>query len=180
MPYLFQHKDMENFLESLLRDHKRYLPIVEMLDTIIQNASELSWIDCERIGFELGRQNGSEFCAGIRSGMMNALDADKVTTGDDRFRSLLAFARKLNNDSSTINEVDIQAIRDAGWNDQTIEDVAGLVAILKVYSMLANGFGFGELPESTFAELGAATVQMNGYTAVFQSYIDQTHAAQSA
>ena len=168
-------------MESLLRDHCRYLPIVEMLDSIIQNASQLSWTDCERIGFELGKQNGSGFCAGIRSGMIDALDGNADSSDENnRLGPILIFAKKLNHDSSSISQSDIGAVRDAGWNDQTVEDVIGLVAILKVYSMLANGFGFGELPQSTFAELGATTVQMHGYTPVFQSYIDATHDTQAA
>lgn len=181
MPYLSHTMNMNNFLEALLRDHQRYLPIVEFLDTVIQNASELSWSECERIGLELGKQNRSAFCAGIRAGMIKALNetkgADVGTTGEDKLRPILAFAYKLNADSSTVTEADIQAIRDAGWNDQTVEDVAGLVAILKVYSILANGLGFNALPEAAFAEMGAATVQMNGYTPVFRSFIEKTDAA---
>lgn len=173
MAYPSHIKSMDNLMEALLRNHQRYLPIVEFLDTLIQNAEELNWADCERIGLELGRQNGSGFCAGIRAGMINALGADAKTADDDRLRPVLAFARRLNQDSSSVTEADIQAVRDAGWNDQTVEDVAGLVASLKVYSILANGLGFNALPESAFAEMGAATVRMNGYTPLFKSFIDK-------
>lgn len=177
MSYLSHTKNMNNFLIALLRDHKRYLPIVEFLDTVIQNASELSWSECERIGFELGKQNCSEFCVGIRSGVIKALGPNEKAVGADKLRPILAFTRKLNEDSSSVTEADVQAIRDAGWNDQTVEDVAGLVAILKVYSILANGLGFKALPEAAFAEMGAATVQMNGYTPVFRSFIEKAGAA---
>jgi len=177
MPYLKQTRDMDNFMEALLRDHRRYLPIVEFLDSIIHNAAELSWADCERIGLALGRQNGSEFCAGIRAGMINALGRDVEATDDDRLRPVLAYALKLNQDSSAVIEADIQAIRDAGWNDQTVEDVAGLVACLKAYSILANGLGFKALPEAVFAEMGAATVEMKGYAPLFRSYIERIKAA---
>lgn len=177
MTHLTHTKHMDNFLEALLRDHQRYLPIVEFLDKVIQSASELSWSECERIGLELGKQNRSEFCAGIRAGMIKALGTDKDAPDDDKLRPILAFARKLNQDSSTVTEGDIQTIRDAGWNDQTVEDVTGLVAILKVYSILANGLGFKALPEAAFAEMGAATVQMDGYTPVFRSFIEKTNAA---
>ena len=159
-------------MEGLLRDHKRYLPIVEFLDHVIMNASELSWEECELIGREAGRQNSSEFCAGIRSGMMTELEADEDHVRTEKLLPVLDFAKKLNLDSASISEEDIQSVRDAGWSDQTIEDVAGLVSILKVYSMLANAMGFRALPEEVFAEMGKATVQMNGYTPLFNSFVE--------
>ncbi len=172
MPYLDQTRDLENFLEALLRDHRRYLPIVEFLDGVIQSAEELTWADCERIGLELGRQNGSAFCAGIRAGMIRALGEGEATP-EDKLLPILTYARKLSDDSSSITEADVQVVRDAGWSDQTVEDVAGLVSILKVYSMLANGMGFQALPEAAFDQIGVATVQMKGYAPVFRSFVEQ-------
>lgn len=177
MPFLNQHKSTENFLEALLRDHQRYLPIIEFLDSVIQHASELSWADCEQIGLELGKQNGSAFCTGIRAGMIKALGTNADRAETDRLQPILAFAQKLNQNSSSITQADIQTIRDKGWNDQTVEDVAGLVAILKVYSILANGLGFKALPEAVFVEMGAGTVGMNGYTPVFRHFIEQSATA---
>ena len=173
MPYLKQTKNTDNLMEALLRDHTRYLPIVEFLDRIIQNASQLSWADCERIGLELGKQNGSGFCAGIRAGMIKALADKEDQTGTDKLAPVIAFARKLNEDSSAVTETDIGTLREAGWSDQTVEDVIGLVASLKVYSILANGLGFGALPEAVFAEMGVATVKMRGYTPLFRSFIEE-------
>ncbi len=177
MPHLSQTKNMDNFLEALLRDHQRYLPIIEFLDAIILNTSELSWADCEQVGLALGEQNKSVFCAGIRTGMIKALGGDTNLNGNDKLQAILTFAQKLNEDSSSVTEMDIQAIRDAGWNDQTVEDVVGLVAVLKVYSILANGLGFKALPEAAFDEMGAATVQMKGYTPVFRSFMEKIQAA---
>ena len=173
MPFLSQNKDMQNFMESLLRDHRRYLPVVEFLDHIIRNADELDWKDCERIGLELGRQNGSEFCAGIRTGMLGALENGSGRNSEKALEPVLAFAAKLNFDSDSITENDVRDLRDAGWSDQTVEDVIGLVAALKVYSILANGLGFGALPAEAFADMGKATVQMDGYTAMFRSFLSE-------
>lgn len=172
MPYLERMKTTNNLMEALLQDHGRYLPIVEFLDRVIQNASQLSWADCEQIGLELGKQNGSGFCAGIRAGMIEALADKEDRSGTDALAPVIAFARKLNEDSSAVTEADIESLRAADWSDQTVEDVIGLVASLKVYSILANGLGFEALPEAVFAEMGAATVRMNGYTPLFKSFIE--------
>jgi len=171
MPHLSQHATMDNFMVSLIRDHQRYLPIVEYLDKVIQGASELTWDECERIGLELGGQNGSGFCAGIRAGLIGVLQDEPENPKRD-ITALLTFARKLNEASSTITKQDISVVRDAGWNDQTVEDVIGLVSVLKIYSILANGFGFDALPAQTFAEMGQATVKMDGYTPMFKSFLE--------
>lgn len=173
MPYLTQHRQSQNFLEALLRDHGRYTPIVEILDKIVLHLDQLSWADAELIGLELGRQNGSEFCAGIRAGMVHALDADQGAPRDEKRQALLDFALKLNQDSSRIQEQDIERLRRVGWSDQTIEDVIGLAATLKAYSIMANGFGFKGLPQSVFAEMGEATVQQKGYLPIFLSFVEQ-------
>lgn len=177
MAFLTQTKEMDNFLEALLRDPKRYLPIIEMLDTIIQNAAELSWLDCEKIGLMLGEQNNSGFCTGIRSGMISALDGNSTAKSSKNLEPILVYAKKLNFDSSSITSSDTQSVRNAGWSDQTIEDVIGLVAVLKVYSLLANGMGFKALPKAAFAEMGSATVQMKGYTPVFNSFLESMNNA---
>jgi alkylhydroperoxidase family enzyme len=177
MSYLAQTKTMDNLMEALLRDHARYLPVVEFLDRIVQNASQLSWADCELIGLELGRQNRSGFCAGIRMGMIKALadvdGADGDRADPDSLAPIIAFARQLNERSGSVTEADIDAVRAAGWTDQTVEDVVGLVAALKVYSIIANGLGFEALPEAAFAEMGEATVAMNGYTPLFRSFMSK-------
>jgi len=171
MPHLSQHATMDNFMVSLIRDHQRYLPIVEYLDNVIQGVSELTWDECERIGLEMGGQNCSEFCAGIRAGLVGALQDESENSKRD-ITALLTFASKVNEASDAITEQDISAVRDAGWNDQTVEDVIGLVSVFKVYSILANGFGFEALPSQAFAEMGQATVKMDGYTPMFKSFIE--------
>lgn len=176
MPHLNQTKNMSNFMEALLRDPQRYRPIVEFLDQIIQNTSQLGWLDCERIGLALGRQNRSKFCAGIRSGMIKVLADNDDQTETDKLEPVIQLARKLNEDSSALEEKDIAIVRKAGWTDQTIEDVVGLVASFKVYSILANGLGFGSLEDAVFTDMGTATVSMRGYTPLFDSYIENMSA----
>ena len=170
MSYLSYAKNYGNFMELLLRDHKRYLPIVEFVDNVTQQLSELSWEECELIFIEISKINGSGFCTGIHIGVANALNKkDKPAT--DKFNAILKLAQKFNNSAKNIDENDIQTVRDAGWSDQTIEDVAGLVAIINVYNILANGLGFKALPAAAFDEMGQATIQQ-GYTSMFRHYID--------
>lgn len=178
MPYLTQHQSSENFMESLLRDAERYGPIVQALDNIVLNLSELTWAEAEWLGRELGLQNGSDFCAGIRGGMIQALDGENPTDlRREKLRPLLTFARKLNADSAAITQQDVNAVTAVGWSDQTVEDVIALAAVLKVYSIMANGFGFKGLPTEAFDQIGAATVSMKGYMPVFNSFVEKMKGA---
>lgn len=169
MPFLSYTKGFGNFMEVLLRDHRRYLPIVEFLDKVTQDLSELTWSECELIFTEISRANGAEFCAGIHAGVSKALN-DSLPR-KDKLQAILVFARKLNMAANSITDSDVQTIRDAGWSEQTVEDVVGLVAIINVYTILDNGLGFGAVPNKVFEEMGRATVQLKGYAPVFRSFI---------
>lgn len=87
---------------------------------------------------------------------------------------VLAFALKVNKNASSIRQDDIQTVLNAGWSEQTIEDVIGLVAIQNLYNIIATGLGFKGLPEAVFDEIGEGTVHDGGYAASFRGFINQT------
>jgi len=174
MPYLSYTRNSDNFMEVLLRDPKRYLPIVEFIDNVTQGLSELGWGECELIMTEVSKVNRSAFCLGIRKGVTQALKADDSALKRDRLAPVLAFALKLNQDASAITQGDVQDVLDAGWSEQTVEDVVGLVAIQRLYNTIAAGLGFRALPEAVFAEMGEATVQQRGYLPMFRAFMEQT------
>jgi len=171
MSYLSYTKNLGNFMELLLRDHKRYMPIVEFVDNVTQQLYELSWEECELIFIDISKINGSEFCTGIHTGVANALNNTAKPIRNEKLNPLIKLARKFNNNAQNVEENDIQIVKDAGWSDQTIEDVAGLVAIINVYNILANGLGFKALPAEAFDEMGKATIQQ-GYKTMFNHYIN--------
>ncbi len=174
MSYLSYTRESDNFMEVLLRDPKRYLPIVEFVDNVTQGLSELGWAECELIMAEVSRVNRSAFCLGIRQGVTQALKADESSLRRDRLAPVLAFALKVNRDASMITQRDVQDVLDAGWGEQTVEDVVGLVAIQRLYNMIATGLGFRALPEAVFAEMGEATVEQRGYLPTFRAFMEQT------
>ncbi|MFK5983966.1 MAG: hypothetical protein QM479_00885 [Pseudomonadota bacterium] len=117
--------------------------------------------------------NHSKFCNGIRKGMIHALKATPEALRSKKLTPVLAFALKLNLDASNISQSDIETVLEAGWSEQTIEDITGLVAIQKLYNTIATGLGFNALQEAAFTEIGQDTVQKGGYAASFRSYINQ-------
>ncbi len=173
MSFLSYAEDFNNnFMMLLLRDHERYMPIVEFFDKVTQGLSELSWAQCELIATEVSKINRSEFCLGIRKGVGDALEADLSDLESDKLAPILAFALKINRDASAITQGDVQSVLDAGWSEQTVEDVVGLVAIQRLYNMIAAGLGFKGLPDAAFVEIGQDTVDKQGYVSSFRSFIE--------
>jgi len=171
--YLSYSENMnENLLMFLLRDHKKYMPIVEFFDNATQGLDELTQGDAELIASEVSQANGSAFCNGIRRGMTEALDADHRDFQKEKLAAILAFALKLNLDATSIQKSDIETVLKAGWSEQTVEDVVGLVAVQNLYNIIASGLGFKALPETVFAEIGKETVQKGSYAASFRAFLE--------
>lgn len=171
MAFLKQHHNMENFLEALVRDHRRYMPLVQILDNLVQKSEQLTWHELEQVGKLIADDMGSEFCSGIRQGMVKALGSRK--SADRRGAAVDGFARRLAAAPASIEESDIEALRDAGLNDQSIEDLVAWVAVLKAYATMDLGLGFGGLPQPVFDEIGAGTVAAMGYVPSFRYFVAQ-------
>jgi len=172
MSFLSYTRDFHNnLLMLLLRDHKRYMPIVTFFETMTQNLSELNWSETELIAAEVSKVNQSGFCSGLRSGMTKALNADASELKNTKLATALTFALKINQNPNDITQQDIDEVVDAGWSEQTVEDIVGLVAIQSLYNIISNGLGFRQLPEGAFIEIANDTVNKGGYTASFKQYI---------
>lgn len=167
----YTQKFGDNLLAFLVSDHERYRPIVEFFDTMTKDLNELSWAEAELVASEISKANQSKFCTGIRRGMMNALDATPTDSVNDRFESALSFALKLNRDPNSITQDEVDELLDAGWKEETVEDIVGLVAIQRLYNTIGIGLGFDDLPAPAFEEIGEDTVHKGGYLASFQSFI---------
>ena len=161
----------DNLFMLFLRDHQRYMPIIEFFGNLTESLSELKWSDAELIAAEVSKANGSTFCTGIRKGMSDALQARPDALGDSALSTALAFALKVNSRDGSVTKEDVDAVLEAGWNEQTVEDLVGLVAIQKLYNIIANGLGFKDLPVEQFAEIGRATVTNGGYAASFRGML---------
>jgi len=175
MSYLSYTKNLNhNLLMFLLRDSERYMPIVAFFDNVTRNLSELSWLEAETIAKEVSKENRSEFCSGIRTGMVKALGDSSTLPGSEKFQAALSFALKVDHDAASITANDIQLVLNAGWSEQTVEDIVGIVAIQRLYNTIATSLGFKGLPEQVFADIGQDTVAKGGYVASFRAFIDQS------
>ena len=173
MPFLSYTQTFDNnLLLLLLRDNKRYRPIVEFFDNMTQNLSEVSWAEAELIAAEISKANRSEFCNGIRGGVSRALSAEPSMLLSDKLSTLLRFTLKVNLDPGLIKQADIDKVLSKGWSEQTVEDVVGLVAIQALYNTIATGLGFASLPEETFDQIAQDTINSGGYLAAFNRFVE--------
>lgn len=168
----YTHEFNNNLFALFLRDHERYMPIVEFFGNVTEHLSELSWSEAELIATEVSKANNSSFCTGIRKGMTGALQAAPEALENGKLAAALNFALKVNARDGAIAKEYVDEVLDAGWSEQTVEDLVGLVAVQKLYNIVANGLGFKELPPAVFAEIGRGTVDNGGYAAAFRDMIE--------
>ena len=74
---------------------------------------------------------------------------------DPKTRSLLGYASKLTEAPSLVNEQDVELLRDSGWSEPAIWEIAALASFFNYSGRLeaASGLPQDEIPEgATFAE----------------------------
>jgi len=68
-------------------------------------------------------------------------DPERATTGDDAVNALLSYARRLTREPADVNDADVEALRQAGWDDLDILDVNNLVAYYAYINRVTAGLG---------------------------------------
>lgn len=59
----------------------------------------------------------------------------------DGLRALLAYAEKLTRDPGSVQERDVDALREAGWSDEAILHACEVVAYFNFVNRMADGLG---------------------------------------
>ncbi len=176
MSFLAYSKNFQGVADILLRDPARYLPFAQLLDGIMSTESELTQAQREMIALYSSRLNRCGYCVDSHSCVLTGLGTDEtlvkaladssIGSVDDNMQAVLAFAGKLTREPGKITEADIETVRTAGWSDQTIEDVIGVVAIFAFLNRLVDGFGI-EGTADHFQQVGGM-VSQQGYTPLIQ------------
>jgi len=55
--------------------------------------------------------------------------------------AMCAYAEKLTRDPASMSELDIQTLRDAGWQDHEIHDACQVIAYFNYINRIADGLG---------------------------------------
>jgi uncharacterized peroxidase-related enzyme len=127
-------------------------------DELLRGDSGLTKPQREMIAVVVSATNRCHYCvvshsAALRKLTENPVLADQLASGykyadlDARDRAMLDFAVKLTEASDRCTDEDVDALRDAGWNDEEIMDIAQVAAMFNMTNRLASGLGWVPNPE---------------------------------
>jgi uncharacterized peroxidase-related enzyme len=132
-------------------------------DELLRGESGLTKAQREMIAVVVSATNRCHYCivshtAALRKLTEDPVLVDQLATGykyaqlDQRERAMLDFAVKLTQASDHCTEDDVEALREAGWTDEDIFDIAEVAAMFNFTNRLANAFGW--LPNPEYFTLG--------------------------
>ena len=179
MAFFSYSKDYQGFIDIVLDNPDRYLPIVQFLDNLVCQQSELSQLERELIGAYVSLLNGCEFCYGVHEAIAKSLNVDasvllalktdvEKAPIDPKLKSIFLLTKKVTENPGKIVSADIQAIIEAGWNEKTAEDVIGIAALFAFLNRLVDGFGL-KGTANYFNEMGKGFSQYDGYESFVRS-----------
>ena len=132
-------------------------------DDLMRGDSALTRPQREMIAVVVSTVNRCHYCMVSHSAYLRKLTGDPVLVEqlrtnykyadlEPRERAMLDFAVKLTEQSSTCTEADVEALREAGWADEDIMDIAEVAAMFNFTNRLASGLGW--VPNEEFVTLG--------------------------
>jgi uncharacterized peroxidase-related enzyme len=132
-------------------------------DELLRGESGLTKAQREMIAVVVSATNRCHYCIVSHSAALRKLTEDPVFVEqlatsyryaqlDPRDRTMLDFAVKLTEESDLCDDEDIEALREAGWNDEEIMDIAQVAAMFNFTNRLASGLGW--LPNREYFSLG--------------------------
>jgi uncharacterized peroxidase-related enzyme len=130
----------------------------DFYDELMRGESGLSKAQREMIAVVVSTANRCHYCIVSHSAALRKLTGDPILVEqlqtnqayadvDAKERAMLDFALKLTEQSHRCTEADVDALRDAGWNDEEIMDIAEVTAMFNFTNRLASGLGWRPNPE---------------------------------
>ncbi len=174
MSFLSYSTDLQGILDIFMRTPGRYLPFVKLLAEIMNGDSELSKPQREMIALHVSRLNDCHYCVGSHKAVLANMDVNATTViaveagsvDDPKMGPVIDFATKLTQSPGALAQADVDTLRDAGWSDQSVEDVISVVSLFAFLNRLVDGFGIKGSTEG-FAQAGSM-IAGHGYGPVVQ------------
>lgn len=112
------------------------------------------------------------YALGVEEGLIEKLLADFDNAPvDAKLRPLLAYVRKLAAAPATVIQTDVDAVLEAGWDEQAIHDAAAVTGRAAFMQRLVQGHGFEPLPREVFRAHAEKRVQ-RGYVKLYGQFRD--------
>jgi uncharacterized peroxidase-related enzyme len=107
----------------------------ELIATFISSANQCAYC-ADSHGFFLREHGGSE---DLLQAALSCRETSPALTKPEQ--SMLAFCRKINENSAAIAPSDIDALRGDGWSDLEISEAVHLTALFATFNRVVNAFG---------------------------------------
>jgi hypothetical protein len=91
------------------------------------------------------------------------LDDYRTAPIDAAHRALFAFVEKMNRQSTSIGQPDVDALKAQAWTDEAIYDAITVCALFRFYNAWIDATGVHDLP--------AAAYEMSGKRMAAQGYV---------
>jgi uncharacterized peroxidase-related enzyme len=132
-------------------------------DEVMKGDSGLTKAEREMIAVVVSVANDCAYCIAAHSAVLRKLTKDPALADavaadhrrapiSDRMRLALDYAVKLTRDPRTVVEGDVAGLRDAGWSDEDVMDIAEVTGLFNMSNRMASGLGWAPNPE--YATLG--------------------------
>jgi len=132
-------------------------------DDLMRGESGLTKAQREMIAVVVSTANRCHYCIVSHSAALRKLTGDPLLVEqlasnytyakvEPKERAMLDFAVKLTERSSSCTETDVDALREAGWTDEEIMDIAEVAAMFNFTNRLASGLGWR--PNDEYVSLG--------------------------
>jgi uncharacterized peroxidase-related enzyme len=135
----------------------------EFYDELMRGDSGLTKSQREMIAVVVSAANRCHYCIVSHSAALRKLTGDPILVEqlqtnyafakvEPKEREMLDFAVKLTEQSHRCTERDVETLREAGWTDEDIMDIAEVAAMFNFTNRLASGLGW--LPNDEYVGLG--------------------------
>ncbi|MCV6585398.1 MAG: peroxidase-related enzyme [Marinibacterium sp.] len=141
-----------NVLTAHAFDIDKLNTFTALYNDLMLGDSALSKLEREMIAVVVSSINGCFYCLVAHGAAVRALSGDpmlgemlvmnyRVAPLDPRQRAMLDFAAKVTRASATVEEPDRQALRDHGFSDRDIWDIANVAAFFNMTNRVASATG---------------------------------------
>lgn len=157
--------------------------LYELAEALLRSESTLSPADRELIAAYVSSRNECFFCTsshaaasralyGDRQEVVDAVIADLATAPiDDKLRSLLAIAGKVQQNGRLVTDADVAEARRQGSSDREIHDAVLIAAAFSMYNRYVDGLGtWAPTDPEAYAEMGKRMAEQ-GYAGRFDQVV---------
>lgn len=127
-------------------------------DELMKGDSGLSKAEREMIAVVVSVANECAYCIAAHSAALRKLTKDAALSDliasdhrkaaiPERLKTALDYAVKLTREPTKMSAADVQQLRDAGWSDEDVMDIAEVTGMFNMSNRMASGLGWAPNPE---------------------------------